>query len=230
MPAPSTLAAMARHLGRVAVGIVSLGPGVGLAGTPAVSGAETTPSASADGIPFAMPRAAKTISLSRGSRAASFRADLDGDARPDRIGVRFQDDGHVRVDVTDASGRSMSLDLGRQEDMNGVQKTAAVHVTSAAETGIPLVVVRWEAGEYCGSGTWFAYGSLVDGQLKRALVHPGEWSDSPVSSETVAMFDPAHRTVELTRTVSNDDDASSGSTTQTRHVLEGGVFVPQGAD
>jgi hypothetical protein len=132
------------------------------------------------------------------------------------------------LQVENGQGARNTLDLGSQTDINGIQETARVWTTPASTTGVPLVVVEWEAGEYCGSGSWLAYVSVINGEPRLALAHLGHWSDAPMSADTVARFNAGRRSVVLTNTTTDGEDPSDASTTRTAYTLRNGVFVKQG--
>lgn len=203
-------------------------PSVCLAGSGLFPSLAAAPSAASQGSGLQMPGDAQKIERSRRSRSARFTQDLDGDGKVEDVAVLYRYDGHVLVQVVDGRGARNSLDLGSQTDINGIQETAMVWTTPATRTGVPLIVVEWAAGEYCGSGTWLAYVSVVDGKPQLALQHSGHWSDAPMSADTVASFNAGRRSVVLTHTVTNGEDPSDPSVTRTAYALRNGVFVKQG--
>ena len=189
---------------------------------------EAAPSAAIQGVELQMPGDAQTIELSQHSRSARFTQDLDGDGKAENIAVMYRYDGHVLLQVEDGQGARKTLDLGSQIDINGIQETAMVWTTPASTTRVPLVVVEWAAGNYCGSGSWLAYVSVVNGEPRLALEHSGHSGDAPMSADTVARFNAGRRSVVLTDTVTDSEDPSYSSTTRTAYALRNGVFVKQG--
>ena len=211
-----------------AAAAAAMTPSICLAGSDLFPSLAAAPSAASQGVGLQMPRDVQTIERSRRSRSARFTQDLDGDGKAENVAVLYRYDGHVLVQVVDGHGARNTLDLGSQTDINGIQETAMVWATSADRTGVPLIVVKWAAGEYCGSGSWLAYVSVVDGKPKLALEHTGHWSDAPMSADTVARFNAGRRSVVLTHTVTNGEDPSDSEVTRTAYALKNGVFVKQG--
>ncbi len=159
--------------------------------------------------------------------------DIDNDGEDEVVTVAYGADGALVVRVGEpkvaAEDRVSFVQVGPFTDSEGILRRTSVTWLAATEAGVPLVRLEAQAGEYCGSGSQFAYVAAVSaGQAQPskatlALTHPGSGGDAPIWWETRATFFPDRKEVEVVET-SGEEQQTHDTRTQ-RWVWKDGVFV-----
>ncbi len=165
---------------------------------------------------------------------ARIDADLDEDGETEIAVLTWGWDLHkvirVREPGLDGAAAVVQLDLGPTFDIDGAQEELRAGVTTASQTGIPLLKLHTPGREMCGSGSathYLSYRSAGPGTLGtlREAVADHHWADAPVYSHLELTWEPEARAVS-TRSVIYDGESDEQIEVK-RLVLRDGVFVPE---
>ncbi len=171
---------------------------------------------------------------------ARIDADLDQDGETEVAVVTWGWDYHkvIRIREPGMSGRDAiaQLDLGETFDIEGPQEEMWAGVTTAAETGLPLLKLHTPGREMCGSGSATHYISYTAAKpaekgVLREAIKDHHYADAPVYSYAELKWEPKAKAVTV-KEVMYDGDVEDGGSGQeqievTRHVLRDGVFEPE---
>lgn len=165
---------------------------------------------------------------------ARIDADLDQDGE-DEVAILtwgWEQNTVIRVREPGIQGAAAvtQLDLGPTHDIEGPQDEMSLQVTTAKQTGIPLLGVHLPGREMCGSGSathYISYRSASKGTLGglREAVGDHHWADAPVYSYIELTWQPEARAVS-TRSVIYDGESDEQIEVK-RLVLRDGVFEPE---
>jgi len=162
---------------------------------------------------------------------ARIEADLDQDGVVEVAVLTWGWDYHkvIRIHEPGLEGPAAvaQLDLGQSNDIDGPMEQMWAGITTAADTGIPMLKLHTPGREMCGSGSATHYVSYLSpdkaskGVLREAI-REHHWSDAPVYDHIELSFEPAAMAVTARHTSYNGEDDEQ--ITVTRHVLKDGVF------
>jgi hypothetical protein len=161
---------------------------------------------------------------------ARVEADLDADGDREVHVVAWRSDHHLVVRTTVASWPperpAEEIDLGTFGDIEGPLDTAHLTLTSASETGVPMLRVVVPGREMCASGTRTRY-VWWSGKRLVTVLEATDWADAPIWTYDELTFDPAAKSV--VKTNRRSEDAEVEEITTQRFVWDGATFTPVGA-
>ena len=168
---------------------------------------------------------------------ARLDVDLDQDGEDEVAVLTWGWEHHkvIRIREPGLSGAQAvtQLDLGPTHDIEGPQEEMWAGMTTAAETGLPLLKVHLPGREMCGSGSSTHYISYLASEktelgVLRQAIEDHHWSDAPVYDYVELSFEPKARAVTARNVSSGGEEQGEEQVTVTRHVLREGVFVAEG--
>ena len=162
---------------------------------------------------------------------ARIDADLDEDGETEVAVITWGWEQHkvirVREPALQGAEAVVQLDLGQSNDIEGPQEEQWAGVTTAAETGLPLLKLHTPGREMCGSGSathYISYQSEGPGALGtlREAISDHHYADAPVYSYLELTWEPEAKAVSA-RQVMYDGEGDEQIEVK-RHVLREGVF------
>lgn len=168
---------------------------------------------------------------------ARIEADLDEDGEAEIAVLTWGWEQHkvirIREPALQGASAVTQLDLGQTFDIDGPQEEQWAGITTAAETGLPLLKLHTPGREMCGSGSathYISYRSAGPGTLGtlREAIRGHAYADAPIYDLVELSWEPKARAVTAKHTTYTGevDEGGDGEekVTVTRHVLREGVF------